>query len=64
MTHTSKTPAGFDPAGVSRVRLDGWTRHLDNLAASRVQFLIATQHVRPELAAMIAALALGGHGHG
>lgn len=64
MTQKSKTPAGTDPAGVSRVCLDGWTRSLDNLAATRVQFLIAAHHVRPELAAMIAAFAFGGHGHG
>lgn len=60
MTHKSKTPAGTGPAGVSRVRLDGWTHSLDNLAASRVQFLIAANHIRPELAVMVAALAFGG----
>ncbi|MBC2651359.1 hypothetical protein [Novosphingobium aerophilum] len=61
MTQKSKTPAG---TGASRVRLDGWTHSLDNLAASRVQFLIAAYNVRPELAAMIAVLAFEGHGHG
>jgi hypothetical protein len=30
----------------------------------QAQFLVAMHHVRPELAAMIAAIAFGGHGHG
>lgn len=39
---------------------------LDNFSplAIQAQFLIAAHHVRPELAAMIAALAFGGHSHG
>ena len=30
----------------------------------QAQFLVAMHSVRPELAAMVAALAFGGHGHG
>lgn len=34
------------------------------LSAFRAQHLIGTYAMRPELAAMVAALAFGGHGHG
>jgi hypothetical protein len=34
------------------------------LSAYRAQHLIGTYGIRPEVAAMMAALAFGGHGHG
>lgn len=34
------------------------------LSAYRAQHLIGSYGIRPELAAMVAALAFGGHGHG
>ncbi len=62
MTQTTKTPAGTDPTGVSRVRLEGWMLPLDNLVTTRLQFQIAAHHVRPELARLCAALAFKGGG--
>ena len=47
------------PARGGAVQLGG-ERHLDTLCAHRAQFLIAEHHIRPELAAMVAALAFKG----
>lgn len=58
----SKTPAG--KAGASRDLLGCWSQSLPNVDALRVQTLIFAYAVRPEVAAMIAALAFGGHHHG
>lgn len=58
MPPTCKTPAG--KAGASRDLLGGWSRNLPNPDALQAQFLIAAHHVRPEMAAMVAALAFGG----
>ena len=35
-----------------------------SLSAYRAQHLIGTYGIRPETAAMLAAIAFGGHGHG
>lgn len=48
----------------SRNGCAGPFRYFHTSQAMQVQFLIAAHHVRPELAAMIAALAFGGAGHG
>lgn len=62
MPPKSKTPAG--KAGASRDLLGGWSRSLPTVDALQVQTLIIAYAVRPEVAAMIAALAFGGHHHG
>jgi len=61
MTQISETRAG--EARAWRNSCGGWFR--DPLSPSTIQsqFLIAAHHVRPEMAAMIAALAEGGE-HG
>lgn len=41
-------------------RLPGATHPTSNPLPQLVQFVIAAHHVRPELAAMVAALAFGG----
>jgi hypothetical protein len=64
MARTCKTPADADPAGASRDGLRGASHFLDTLDASRAQFLIGAHFVRPEWAAMLAALAFGGICHG
>jgi len=58
MRQKCETPAG--KAGASRNLLAGRFRYSLNSVAIQAQFLIAAHHVRPELAAMVAALALGG----
>ena len=63
MSQISETPAG--KAGV-RSDLFGYRSPANNTPSiAQVQFLIASHHVRPELAAMLAALVFGGGaGHG
>ncbi|WP_126173764.1 hypothetical protein [Altericroceibacterium xinjiangense] len=55
---TSKTPpvAG----GASRDQLGRWSQSLPILGGYQAQFLIAEHHIRPEVAAMVAALAFNG----
>lgn len=49
----------------SRVSFADWTQEALTLSASRAQHLIALYGIRPEMAAMVAALAFGGGaGHG
>jgi len=57
MSRKSKTPsdAGASCDCIARLSLP-----LSTPLAIQVQFLIAAHHVRPELAAMVAALAFGG----
>lgn len=62
MPPKSKTPAG--KAGASCDLLGGWSHSLPTVDALQVQTLILAYAVRPEVAAMIAALAFGGHHHG
>lgn len=62
MPPNSKTPAG--EAGASRDRCGGWSQALPTLDAYRAQILIAAHAVRPEWAAMVAALAFDGGAHG
>lgn len=62
MPHKSKTPAG--KAGASRDLLGGWSHPLNSPSTHQTQFLIAAHHVRPEMVAMIAALAFGGGANG
>ena len=50
--------------GVSRNSCGGCFRDFLTPRNLQAQFLIAAYNVRPEVAAMIAALAFGGHGHG
>jgi len=52
-----KTPAG---TGASRDSFAGLSLFPFTLTAMPVQLLIAVHHVRPELAMMVAAVALGG----
>ena len=61
MPQKSKTPAG---TGASRDSFGGLSHPLSTLPILQSQFLIAAHQVRPELAAMIAALAFGGGEHG
>lgn len=51
-------------ARASRNSCGGWLRDPLNPCTLQSQFLIAAHNVRPELAAMIAALAFGGGGNG
>lgn len=46
--------------GATRDSLERTSRKTSSLASYRVQFLIAAHNVRPEFAAMIAAIAFGG----
>lgn len=62
MPHKCEGPA--DRAGPTRDLLGGWSRSLPTLRTYQAQILIAAHGVRPELAAMIAALAFGGAAHG
>ncbi len=48
----------------SRVSFGHWTQDAFTLAAYRAQHLIGTYSIRPETAAMLAAIAFGGHAHG
>ena len=58
MTKKSETRAV--QARVSRNSCAGWFRNPLRPSTLQSQFLIAAHHVRPEMAAMIAALAFGG----
>lgn len=58
MPQKSKTPAG--KAGASRDQIGVWSHPNPTVAALQVQTLILAHAVRPELAAMVAALAFGG----
>ena len=60
MPQKSKTPAG---TGASRDSFTGPSHSLSIPLTIQTQLLIAAHHVRPELAAMIAAIAFGGLGH-
>lgn len=51
-------------ARASRNSCGGWFRDPLNPCTLQSQVLIAAHNVRPELAAMIAALAFGGGGNG
>lgn len=51
-------------ARASRNSCGGWFRDPLSPCTLQSQFLIAAHHVRPEMAAMIAALAFGGGAHG
>ena len=57
MPQTNETP---QLGGASRIQLGGWMHESLNPIALQSQFLIGAYHVRPELAAMLAALAFGG----
>lgn len=48
----------------SRVSFADWTPEALTLSACRAQCLITTYGVQPELAVMLAAVALGGTRHG
>lgn len=61
MPRKSKTPAG---TGASRDSFAGLSLPLTTPLTIQTQFLIAAHHVRPELAAMLAAIAFGGGAHG
>lgn len=61
MPQKSKTPAG---TGASRESFAGLSLPISNPLVIQAQFLIAAHHIRPELAAMVAALAFGGGAHG
>ncbi len=50
--------------GASRTSCGGRFRDLSSPLTLQTQFLTAAHHVRPELAAMVAALAFGGGVHG
>lgn len=60
MPHKSETPRN---GGASRNSCGGCFRDSLNPLTIQAQFLIASHHVRPELATMVAALEFGGHGH-
>jgi hypothetical protein len=57
MAQKSETRAG---ARASRNSCGGWFRDPLTLLEGQAQFLIATHHVRPELAVTLAALTFGG----
>ena len=61
MPHKCETPRD---GGVSRNSCGGWFRDPLSPRILQSQFLIVAHHVRPELAAMVAALAFGGGAHG
>ena len=48
----------------SCVSFGHWTQESLTLSAYRAQHLIGAYGIRPELAAMLPALAFGGHGRG
>lgn len=60
MDRTCKTPPL--EGGASRDCCGGPSHSLPTPLALQAQILIAAHHVRPELAAMLTALAFGGHG--
>lgn len=57
MPLTNETPHG---GGASRIQFGDWMHERLNPQTLQSQFLIGACHVRPELAAMLAALAFGG----
>lgn len=61
MPHKCETPR---KGGASRNSCGGWFRDPLTLSAYRAQHLIAAYGLRPELAAMLAAVAFGGGDHG
>ena len=61
MPQKSETPRN---GGASRNSCGGCFRDSLSPLTIQAQFLIAAHQVRPELAAMVAALTFGGHGHG
>ena len=61
MPQKSETRAG---ARASRNSCGSWFRDPLTPLDVQAQFLVAMHHVRPELIAMVAAFAFGGHGHG
>ncbi len=61
MPHNSETP---HDGGASRNSLDRCFRDCLSSIALQSQFLIAAHHIRPEMAAMMAALAFGWLHHG
>lgn len=63
MPQTNETPAGSN-AGVSCNQLGGCLQETLTLSAYRAQHLIAEHGCDPQLAAMLASIAFGGHGHG
>jgi len=58
MPHKSETP--LVGSGASRNSCGGCFRDAFSPVAFQAQFLIASHHVRPELAALLAGLAFGG----
>jgi hypothetical protein len=58
VAHKYETP---HKGGASRNSLDGTFRERLTPLALQSQFLIGAHHIRPELAAMLATLAFGGH---
>lgn len=48
----------------SRVSFGDWTQDALTLSAYRAQHLIGSYGIRPETAAMLAAIAFGGGAHG
>jgi hypothetical protein len=64
MPQTNETPAGSQLAGVSCNQLGGCLQESLTLSEYRAQHLIASHGISPDLAAMVASLAFGGHGHG
>lgn len=59
MPQTNETPPL--QGGVSRESCGGQSRVIPNPPFIQVQFLIAAHAIRPELAAMLAALIFGGN---
>ena len=64
MARICKTPPVGGKSGASRDQLAGWSRSNLTLSTFRAQHLIGSYAVRPEIAAIIAALAFGGAHHG
>jgi hypothetical protein len=58
MSQTNRTPAG--KAGASRDQLSRCSHSFNGVGSLRTQSLILAISVRPEMAAMLAALACGG----
>jgi len=58
MFQTNKTPAG--KTGASRDQLSGCSHSLNGVGSLRTQSPILAISVRPEMTAMLAALAFGG----
>ncbi len=64
MPQTNETPAGVQTAGVSCNQRGGCLQETLTLSSFRAQHLIAAHGIRPDLAAMVASIAFGGHDHG